>query len=851
MFAKSGKVCFWAVFLLILSAAISTKAQVVPDQTLPNNSSVSAKRNLFTIKGGTKRDKNLFHSFRQFSLPTGKAAFFNNSLDIENTITRVTGDSVSSIDGILRASGKANLFLINPNGIVLGPNARLEIGGSFLGSTASSVLFQDGFEFSSRNPSESALLTISVPVGLRIKNPGSVSIQGSGHTLQDSPFSPFVRQNASSSFQTLPGRTLALIGGDVTLAGGVLTAVDGKIELGSVADGTVRFTATPSKWTFNYEQASSFRDIQLEFKSLVDTSGLGGGSVELLGRNISLTDGSLVLIQNLGIQPSGLLKVTATESLETRGVAPDVSTRSGLYTETLGDGQGAALNVSAPRLLLNDAAVATTSYGSGAGGDMRLSAQHLSIINGAALGSYNSREGNGGNLTANISESIEINGSSQSTPESLSYFQPFSALISNTAGSGDGGDVFVNAKRLILSKGGAIGTNVVPAPLNQGSGTLGKGGDVTLNISDSVTLSGVGPETVSAITSSTFGRGKAGRLTLNTSRLSILDGATVTVSTYVNGDAGDVLINVSDSVELTRGYIISSAVKPIENIQKLLGLPSELSGSPGGITLNAPSVLVTDGSAISVQNDGIGKAGTLRLNADLLQLTDGTISATTRAVQNRESEQAREVDIESQNIQLRNSTISATAIGSGEGGNIRIKTGVLVGLENSIINADAQRDRGGQISIDAQGVFFSPDSSLSASGGDPQLDGIIEVNAPEIDFAKASATPVIAPESPQVSSACQSGRGSKASSFTNIGAGGIPSGPSDPLTRNVLWEDNSSASQQVSSNSQVLDQPIIPHSADTYVEAQGWKSNGDGTVDFVTDATESLDQTALAADSCK
>jgi filamentous hemagglutinin family protein len=150
-------------------------AQVTPDGT--TSTTINQDGNNFTIEQGDRVGDNLFHSFNEFSVPTGGSAAFNNAGDIINIFSRVTGGKVSDINGLISAKGTANLFLINPNGIVFGENAALNLGGSFYASTASSIVFSDDIEFSATNVDVPPLLTINMPIGLSFQdNPRDIAV---------------------------------------------------------------------------------------------------------------------------------------------------------------------------------------------------------------------------------------------------------------------------------------------------------------------------------------------------------------------------------------------------------------------------------------------------------------------------------------------------------------------------------------------------------------------------------------------------------------------------------------------------------------------------------------------------
>ncbi|MEM9214888.1 MAG: filamentous hemagglutinin N-terminal domain-containing protein [Cyanobacteria bacterium P01_F01_bin.150] len=145
---------------------VGERSQVTPQDTLSDR-----------IEGGAIRNTNLFHSFSEFNVEDGHSAYFANPVGIDRILSRVTGANASNILGTLGVDGPADLFLLNPNGIVFGPNVRLDIAGTFVASTADRILFSDNQTFSAIAPEPSALLTINVPTGLQY---GSASRTGNG-----------------------------------------------------------------------------------------------------------------------------------------------------------------------------------------------------------------------------------------------------------------------------------------------------------------------------------------------------------------------------------------------------------------------------------------------------------------------------------------------------------------------------------------------------------------------------------------------------------------------------------------------------------------------------------------------
>ncbi|MCC0175995.1 filamentous hemagglutinin N-terminal domain-containing protein [Waterburya agarophytonicola K14] len=652
--------------LFCLSRGDLVQAQIVPDDTV--STEVNNSDNIAEITGGTTQGGNLFHSFQEFSVDTGNTAYFNNLGEIDNIIGRVTGSSISTIDGFLRANGDANLILINPNGIDFGANARLQIGGSFLGSTADSVIFEDGTVFSAGDLTVSPLLTVRVPVGLQLgQNSGAINVAGVGHDLSlDIPiFFPFNRGQVSG-LKLQSGGTLGLVGGDVSFTGGVLISEQGRIELGSVAEGTVSIAFGERDFSLSYEGVESFKNINLEERALVDASGNNSGSIAIQGNRIAIADGSAVLIQNQGTEASGNLKVNAREFLTVDGIAEDGIISTGIYTEPLGDG---------------------------AGGNITIDTPNLEVSGGAKILSTTYTQAPSGNLKLNIADSLRVIGFAEINPNQ------FSLISAQTYNTGDAGEIDITTQNLTALDGGNI-ASVTATPNGTGSG-----GNVTVNARESILLSGFNPIAFapSQITAGSGGVGNAGNVELNTKNLTLIEGGRVDASATATGDAGNVTINASESIMVTGtvpnslnpSLIIASANILDPALRELFNLPPTPSANSGNVIIETPQLEIMNGGQVTVRNDGTGNAGNLNINANTIALRDG--GGITAAVKEGLGGTIN-LEVADSFTLTRGSQISSDNSGTGDGGEIEIAANSLDISDRSFITTTTfGSGRGGNI----------------------------------------------------------------------------------------------------------------------------------------------------------
>ncbi len=777
-----------------ITITIPVEAQITPDDTLLNNSEVTRNGNRIEITEGTTEGRNLFHSFREFSVGNGFEAYFNNANDIVNIFSRVTGGNISNIDGLIRANGNANLFLINPAGILFGNNASLQIGGSFYGSSADSIIFPNGIEFAASNP-VTPRLTIDAPIGLRFRdNPGEIVNQSvAGLTVEE-------------------GNNLALVGGNITLAGGNINLPgQGKIELGSVADNNVvNLEPTNSSFSLGYGEVTSFNDITLNQGAKIATT---EADISLRGNQIALLNDSQIISEVDSSQVGG--------DIEINGGGLFINNQSNIATVTPGEGNAGNINVDISgsveivgigfeafeqniiqgflsstnpldieTTLNNGTGILSLTDGTGSTGNINISSSSLQLQEGGIIAGFAFAEGEANNLTIKTTDLLEVNASG----------------IFNTpifGSTGNGNMLKIDTKDLTISDGGVV-TSVI---LGQGDG-----GDILIDASGEINILRATPASIvptGIFSNSAFQNGKTGDITITTNNLTIEGRGQITsVSGIVTregiiplgGDGGNITIFANESIEIygtnfgdpTNDSAIAAAAVSDSNA--------------GNISLNTKRIIIANGATVAVgsaNTNNPGDAGSLEIIADSIRLeNNGTITSA------KISGNDGDVNITTKDLQLFNQSTIRTDSVNSNGGDININADLIFAFPNQnsdIVANAAQGGNGGNITINAEGILgieprpsippnITNDIDASSQFG---LSGNITLNTPDVPIIQADAnlsSQVLSAETVVANACSADGEGS---SLIVQGKGGIPSAPNLPLTAEVWLEDSQKTTLQI------------------------------------------------------
>jgi filamentous hemagglutinin family protein len=755
-----------------LTIAVPVQAQIVPDRTLPINSVTVPNCVVCTINGGTTSGTNLFHSFDRFSIPTNGSAYFNNAPEIQTIFTRVTGNQISNIDGAIRNNGTASLFLMNPNGIVFGPNASLNLGGSFVGTTANAIGFGKSEVFSASNPGAPPLLTID-PSAL-VFNSGNTGriVNRSVTPLVGVPdgFNPY-------GLQVPIGQSLMLVGGDIRMEGGGLSAPSGRIEIGGLAAaGRIELENQGDGLRLQFPTGILRSDVSLTNKALISVPLAGGGTAIIHARNVEIVNSVIrggIEWETIATKTAGDVVINATETIQLRGEDTDINNnvRPGgvgdagkiilntgslsaidnivLRSITFGQGNAGDVLINARDSIVFDNSnlfTGSLSQGRGNAGITQIKTGSLSLINGSQIDSSSAGKGNAGKISIQASGAVELIGERDNR-----------IFITSGIGKGsvgDGGDISIIAQSLLL-KNGILRSNI--SGLEQPSGVPGQGnaGNISLDIQDAISITGFGSGLNASL--GFTAKGNAGNITINAGSLVMNDGAVRNISFGI-GNAGDINIQIKNNIILSNSSnIVSSVINPFS-------LGSAI-GNSGEIKIRSKSLVLNDKSFIDTQINGKGNAGNLFINVDTLQLNDSGIGASPTnggkagsiRIDARDdvtlqggkayissilfSGEGRggDITISTQNLSLLNSLgISSYTQGNGGSGDINLNISNRLLIKNSLVLSasiprllDSENSKGGEININVGSLFLTDGGQLIASTFGKGKSGNITINAKE------------------------------------------------------------------------------------------------------------------------
>jgi len=741
---RQSSALFFAFLLLFPFPAI---AQIIPDNSLGAESSQTVPDTINNlpsdrITGGATRGANLFHSLQQFNVGEGRGAYFANPNGIATIFTRVTGGNPSNILGVLGVQGNANLFLLNPKGIVFGPNARLDLRGSFLASSADSVVFDNGYQFSSSNPQSVPLLNVNIPIGLNFReNPGKIINASAAPALnlpQLPPGIPPIFNNIGLAVE--PGKTLALVGGDIELNQATLTASTGQILLGSVASpGMVGLGATPFGLNLNYDSISNFGNIEITNGSVINTSGLGGGKVDIRGGNVNLNGGRIYALTLGNIDGRGI-DINA-QQFRAQGGAQ-------ISTLTAGGGAGGAINIRttdsvemngiglplytvfAGKYLLSGSiapfdpqiVLITGTAGRGNAGSITIDTGKLLMNNGSALTTGTFSTGNAGNITI----------------RARVFDQVSSAVNSGTfAGSaGEGGDFSFEGERLTVSDGSALLTI---------TRDRGASGDINIKANEAVEVLRTPPRSpVATLIASTAGgvNGQAGDINIDTKRLRISDGGGISLSSgsvvgnqpfnTTGGQGGNLTLRATESVTIEgiSGVLANGSRGP-----SFISADANAANRGGSMNISTPVLTLRGGGVMTTASLGKGEAGSITINAGRVEIIGNggqgefnsqiqtSVGIASRVRNPNATANGGSLNLNVGQLILRNGgTLNLQALGSARAGNINVKADSISLDNQSSIDGRTESGAGANINLEARdiqlrrGSRITTDASISEGG---------------------------------------------------------------------------------------------------------------------------------------
>ncbi|MCP4702754.1 MAG: filamentous hemagglutinin N-terminal domain-containing protein, partial [Gammaproteobacteria bacterium] len=631
-------------------------AEVITDGTLGKEARALAGPD-YAIKAdlGVRHGGNLFHSFRDFNLHSGESAVFSGPASINNVLARVTGGRESEINGALRSAiPDADLYLINPAGIVFGPDASLDVQGSFHATAADYIKLGEQGHFNASAPENSTFSTAPPSAfGFSHSDPAPIILRESSFTLPES-------------------ETFSIIGGDVEMTDCKIQIPAGGIHIASVAgSGEVGIDPKTAELDAfiqlgNIRIANSTQGVSW---SAVDTSGNGSQGIFVRGGWFVLNNAFIqnrVLPDQSGShdKPGGGIAIAAREAVILQNLAVlrgegyssaaanDITIRTGEFTmrdhaiidsDTWKLGPGGNITVQADRLSMTDSRIESKTMAGGPGGNIHITVKSLQMHRGARINALTSRSDQAGGqiiITANEFNMVD------------DAFIDTETLDDST---GEGGKVRIQAHRFSMADTAWIIT---------ASFSRGQGGAIDI-YADDLYVSGR-----AAIAAGAFAEGKGGDVNVHVQHTASLSGAAVIASgTEGTGTGGKISLHAGRIV-ITGAAAVSSASEGenrfVKQKERLSELPLSGGGDAGQVRIEADMLVLTDGAAIDSSSGGKGMAGDILIIFEKLNMRDSRISTS--------AEQAHggsiTMDAGSLLALYKSAITASVGGGAGNGGNI-------------------------------------------------------------------------------------------------------------------------------------------------------------------------------------
>ena len=563
--------------------------------------------------------------------------------------------------------------------------------------------------------------------------------------------------------------------------------------------------------------------------SNVGSNAVGNAGTISINATDSLIDGATISTSNAGVGDAGNIIFNATNSFVVRNnsfITSNIGSPPEIETETSAIGRVGNITISSRDISLSDTSqIQAGAFPNGTAtqpGIISLTATERISFTGTNTGLFSNNDpgsfGNASNVSLSAANIV---------------FNDGAVIITRNEANGQGGDITIEGDILTLNA----------SNLETNTSGEGNAGDININLTNSLELresSSIRAEVTQDAT------GTGGNIDIQTGQVTVNGGSVISTSTTGEGNAGQLIINATDSIELDG----STA----EGRSGFLATATEGSGDGGDITVITDELNIRNGATISASNfpsrglasPGTGEAGNLTIEANSVTLNNNaTIDAATRSGEGGIITLQVAEDIRLQN----NSQISAQALEDANGGNVNINSRFILafpsnGDGNDII-ANAQRGDGGNINITAEALLGIEERPAIPGNGTNDIDassqfglsGNVTFNVPDTnnfqETAELSSNVVSAEAVAQ--DACAAGAGT--SGLVLKGKGGVPPAPNLPLSSAVLLDNGKPIKpnfsqlnqQQTTQNIPSQVQPIKTSVGDIY-PARGIIKTEDGRV---------------------